>query len=173
MIYKITTGTLTTEAGEPILSGMYAGGDHGTCPEAVNNPAYCAVHMTGPLPIGFYDIGEFQPHCAAVSSPAFALTPMVQAVNPLTLLPVGLPLGKCFTPIWDGQYKNAFIHNTFGRGGFFMHYNNPHRDAAMAPYPPPAGRNSSDGCPVATHPGDLDIVNRHWLAGDKRLQVIA
>lgn len=139
MIYRITTGTLSTDEGEVILEHCYSGGDHGIRPEAVNNPVFCEVHSVGPLPLGKYALGVL--HLQPTLGPAMALM------------------------MADG--------NSFGRGGFFMHYNNPHRDAAVAPYPKPAGRNSSDGCICVTVPGYLDKVEALRATGDNKLTITA
>ena len=76
MIYSISKGVLSKDTGEVILEHCYAGGDHGKRPDAVNNPTMCSVRPdVGPLPMGKYTVGPYQPHCAAVSSPAFELIP--------------------------------------------------------------------------------------------------
>lgn len=61
----------------------------------------------------------------------------------------------------------------FGRGGFFVHYNNSARDKGLTPYPAPAGRNSSDGCIVSPVPGSLNAVEARRASGDDTLTVMA
>lgn len=72
---SISNGTLSDEDGDVILSRVYAGGDHGSRPDGVNNSALCHTQDVGPIPPGMYTIGPFQVHCAEVSSPAFELIP--------------------------------------------------------------------------------------------------
>lgn len=55
--YCIRTGTMFGDNGKPLFDGCYAGGNKGTVPNAVNNPDYCNVKNTGPLPPGVYTIG--------------------------------------------------------------------------------------------------------------------
>ena len=60
LTYSQTSAIFTDDTGQP-QSGpgdFYAGGDAGTVPEAVNNHAFEQQHNTGPLPVGFYTIGE-------------------------------------------------------------------------------------------------------------------
>ena len=61
----------------------------------------------------------------------------------------------------------------FGGSDFYIHYCNPKRDAGLAPYPPVAGRNSSDGCIVLTVPGSIQDIEARRAAGDNRLEVRA
>ena len=141
MIYSITSGKLSKNDGEVILTGCYSGGDAGQRPDAVNNPAMCNVRPNvGPIPIGKYTVGPLlnHPHLG----PAMALTP-----NPANVM--------------------------FGGSGFYIHYSNPTRDAGLPPYPPPAGRNSSDGCIVCITPGALPGVATIVQFGERDLTVTA
>lgn len=71
--YQIRTGRLFSPDNQLISTG-YAGGAHGTAPEAVNNPDMCAAKNVGPLPPGFYMMGMSvkHPRLGAISIP---LTP--------------------------------------------------------------------------------------------------
>jgi hypothetical protein len=55
--FEITTGTMYAPDGSVAGTG-YTGGDCGKAPEAVDNPAYESVANTGPLPEGWYTIGN-------------------------------------------------------------------------------------------------------------------
>lgn len=46
------------DGGSLIFDGCYSGGNKGKVPQAINNPDYCHVKMTGPIPPGLYTIGE-------------------------------------------------------------------------------------------------------------------
>jgi hypothetical protein len=59
----------------------------------------------------------------------------------------------------------------FGGSDFYIHWNNPHRDAGQAPYAPIIGRNSSDGCVcilVVNYSAMIEIERRR-AAGDNQL----
>jgi hypothetical protein len=56
-LYVQNTGRLYNDHGA-LLGVGYAGGDQGKCPESVNNPLMQNVPFCGPLPCGFYKIGE-------------------------------------------------------------------------------------------------------------------
>jgi len=60
-LYEITTGKLFDPCGDKVASG-YSGGNCGKVPEAVNDPAYCSVHATGPIPVGLYTHGLVVDH---------------------------------------------------------------------------------------------------------------
>lgn len=65
--YKISTGELTRD-GVPLGAG-YSGQ-----PECKNDPGKCGVHDHGPIPPGFYTIGE--PHDSSTHGPyVLPLTP--------------------------------------------------------------------------------------------------
>lgn len=67
------TGNLYRDNGDLAWTG-YAGGNKGASPEAVNNPAMQDVVRTGPLPRGFYTIGEPYHH-ATLGPCTMNLTP--------------------------------------------------------------------------------------------------
>ena len=56
--YCIRTGVMFNDDGTQLFDGCYAGGFKGTVPEAINDPDYCSVKNTGPIPPGVYTIGE-------------------------------------------------------------------------------------------------------------------
>jgi hypothetical protein len=140
LIYDQTSAIFTDDTGaaQSNAGDFYAGGDAGTVPQAVNNPAMQDQHNTGPLPQGFYAIGSptTDPHIG----PVMWLTP-----DP--------------------------ANQMFGRSAFGIHCKNSKRDAGMLGTP--AGRNSSDGCIVATsYAAWLKIANLQ-KAGQTKLQVAA
>lgn len=56
-LYESSTGRLFDPEGTLTATG-YAGGFCGTHPEGKNNPSMQAVHNIGPLPEGFYTLGQ-------------------------------------------------------------------------------------------------------------------
>lgn len=59
--YKQNSGELNAPDGQFVVSG-YAGGAKGAHPEGRNNPAMQDQHDIGPLPCGFYTMGEPREH---------------------------------------------------------------------------------------------------------------
>lgn len=55
--FNQSTGELTDPSGAVVATG-YAGGNCGKNPEGRNNPDMQAVKCIGPLPEGWYDLGE-------------------------------------------------------------------------------------------------------------------
>lgn len=142
MIYTITTGVLTADDGSSLLEHCYAGGDHGLSPEAVNNPAMCHVRP---------DVGPLPPGKYTIGP----YQPHCPAVNSPAFQLIPYPTNQMF-----------------GGSGFYIHYNNPHRDAGLAPYPPTPGRNSSDGCICCISPGGLNAIETRRAAGESNLTVV-
>ena len=56
-MFNQSTGELTDPSGAVVATG-YAGGNCGKNPEGRNNPDMQAVKCIGPLPEGWYDLGE-------------------------------------------------------------------------------------------------------------------
>ena len=52
-----STGAINRPDGT-LADTAYSGGDAGLFPEGINNPAFEAIQNKGPLPQGFYTIGE-------------------------------------------------------------------------------------------------------------------
>ena len=57
-LFEITAGKMYDNAGK-VLGKCYAGGNLGTVPVAVDNPAYEGQKDVGPLPEGWYTLGQF------------------------------------------------------------------------------------------------------------------
>jgi hypothetical protein len=55
--YEQSTGNMIDPAGSVVATG-YAGGNCGQNPEGKNNPEMQGVKSIGPLPEGWYDLGE-------------------------------------------------------------------------------------------------------------------
>lgn len=55
--FEISTGWLLTPQGK-LLSVGYAGGNRGKNPEGINNVAFTGVRDVGPLPEGYYTLGQ-------------------------------------------------------------------------------------------------------------------
>lgn len=69
-LYQITTGELRHADTKCLLGVGYAGEGPG-----LNNPAFCDVRDVGPLPCGFYSIGEPEEKPNTVGHFALPLTP--------------------------------------------------------------------------------------------------
>ena|ERR1700689_2166797 len=73
LFYSQTRGEFSNADGEIISIGWYAGGDMGTVPEAVNNPAFQFVPDVGPLPQNVYTASPM--HVVPRVGPCMTLTP--------------------------------------------------------------------------------------------------
>lgn len=73
LFYSQSKGEWTTETGEVISTGWYAGGNEGQSPQGVNNPAFQAYRDVGPLPQNIYSLSPL--HTVQRLGPSMALTP--------------------------------------------------------------------------------------------------
>jgi len=66
--FKISTGTITADGSNTILSTSAFAGNNSRMPQnptkiqGMNNPNMCSLHFIGPLPLGEYSIGPFTSH---------------------------------------------------------------------------------------------------------------
>lgn len=72
--FESSTGRMFTPEGKLVAIG-YAGGDLGTRPDAINNPALQNVHNVGPLPEGMYTFGPWISNHPRLGKDVFSLIP--------------------------------------------------------------------------------------------------